>query len=61
MQRMWGWWFALGFVLLIFVHECGHLLAAKRFGDLKSWRPVFISVHGRDIIALKEAPRKRMD
>jgi hypothetical protein len=26
----WGWWFALGFVLLILVHECGHLVAAKR-------------------------------
>ena len=29
---VWGWWFALGFVLLIFVHECGHLLAARRLG-----------------------------
>ena len=28
----WGWWWALGFVLLIFVHECGHLLAARRVG-----------------------------
>src|SRR5580693_8399254 len=27
--QMWGWPYALGFVLLIFVHECGHLLAAK--------------------------------
>jgi membrane-associated protease RseP (regulator of RpoE activity) len=27
-----GFWFALGFVLLIFVHECGHLVAAKRSG-----------------------------
>src|SRR5262249_27194980 len=25
---MWGVWFAVGFVLLIFVHECGHLLVA---------------------------------
>jgi len=29
---VWGWKYALGFVLLIFVHECGHLLAAKRLG-----------------------------
>src|SRR5438552_7371803 len=28
----WGWWFAAGFVLLIFVHECGHLLVARRLG-----------------------------
>ena len=52
---VWGWWFALGFVLLIFVHECGHLLAAKRLG-LKVGAPVFIPFMGA-IIALKEAPR----
>jgi Zn-dependent protease len=51
----WGWWFALGFVLLIFVHECGHLLAAKRVG-LKVGAPVFIPFMGA-LIALKEAPR----
>ena len=51
----WGWRFALGFVLLIFVHECGHLLAAKRIG-LKVGAPVFIPFMGA-IIALKEAPR----
>src|SRR5258708_35174319 len=28
----WGWKFAVGFVLLIFVHECGHLIVARRFG-----------------------------
>ena len=27
-----GWWFAIGFVLLIFVHECGHLIVAKKIG-----------------------------
>src|SRR5206468_1229566 len=53
--RMWGWQFALGFVLLLLVHECGHLLAAKRFG-LKVGAPVFIPFMGA-IIALKEAPR----
>jgi Zn-dependent protease len=52
---MWGWKFALGFVLLIFVHECGHLIAAKRIG-LRVGAPVFIPFLGA-IIALKEAPR----
>lgn len=52
---LWGWQFALGFVLLIFVHECGHLIAAKRIG-LKVGAPVFIPFLGA-IIALKEAPR----
>src|ERR1039457_1167392 len=37
----WGWKFAVGFVLLIFVHECGHLLVARCFG-LKVGAPVFI-------------------
>jgi Zn-dependent protease len=52
---LWGWWFALGFILLIFVHECGHLLVAKRLG-LKVGAPVFIPFMGA-LIALKEAPR----
>ena len=51
----WGWQFAVGFVLLIFVHECGHLVAARRMG-LKVGAPVFIPFMGA-IIALKEAPR----
>jgi Zn-dependent protease len=51
----WGVWFAVGFVLLIFVHECGHLLAARRLG-LKVGAPVFIPFMGA-LIALKEAPR----
>ena len=51
----WGWWFALGFVLLLFVHECGHLLVAKRFG-LNVGAPVFIPFMGA-FIALKDAPR----
>jgi len=51
----WGWKFALGFVLLIFVHECGHLLVARAFG-LKVGAPVFIPFMGA-LIALKEAPK----
>ena len=52
---VWGFWFAVGFVVLIFVHECGHLLAAKRLG-LKVGAPVFIPFMGA-FIALKEAPK----
>ncbi len=51
----WGWWFAVGFVLLIFVHECGHLVVARQFG-LKVGAPVFIPFMGA-FIALKDAPR----
>jgi len=52
---LWGWWFATGFVLLIFVHECGHLVVAKKFG-LKVSAPMFIPFMGA-LIALKEAPK----
>jgi len=52
---IWGVWFAVGFVLLIFVHECGHLIAARMCG-LKVGAPVFIPFMGA-FIALKEAPR----
>lgn len=52
---MWGWKFALGFVLLIFVHECGHLVAARWCG-LNAGAPVFIPFMGA-FIALKDAPR----
>jgi Zn-dependent protease len=52
---LWGVWFAVGFVALIFVHEFGHLLAARQAG-LKVGAPVFIPFMGA-FIALKEAPR----
>ena len=50
----WGWRFAVGFVGLIFVHECGHLIAARRLG-LKVGAPVFIPFMGA-FIALKDQP-----
>jgi Zn-dependent protease len=52
---MWGWWYAVGFVLLIFVHECGHLLVARRLG-LRVGAPMFIPFVGA-LIMLKEMPR----
>ncbi|MCE9543087.1 MAG: GYF domain-containing protein [Verrucomicrobia bacterium] len=51
----WGWLFAVGFVLLILVHEFGHLVAAKKCG-LKVGAPIFIPFMGA-MIALKEAPK----
>jgi Zn-dependent protease len=50
-----GWSFAIGLVALIFIHEYGHLHAARRCG-LKVGLPVFIPFMGA-VIALKEAPR----
>ena len=52
---LWGWKWAVGFVLLILVHECGHLIVARRFG-LKVSAPMFIPFMGA-FIALRELPR----
>ncbi|MEY2407868.1 MAG: hypothetical protein QOF48_538 [Verrucomicrobiota bacterium] len=51
----WGWKFAAGFVLLIFIHECGHLLAARHFG-LRVTAPMFIPFLGAFIL-LKDSTR----
>src|SRR5580765_7574433 len=42
---IWGWKFALGVIVLIFLHEMGHFLEAKREGLNPSW-PVFIPFLG---------------
>jgi Zn-dependent protease len=49
----WGWKFAVGFVLLMLVHELGHVLEAKRQGIPVS-APIFIPFLGAAIIP-KEA------
>lgn len=51
----WGWPFAVGFVLLIFVHELGHAIVLKREG-IPAGAPVFIPFLGA-FIAMKGQPR----
>ncbi len=51
---LWGWRFAIGFVVLIFIHEMGHVLEARRQG-IKTSAPMFIPFLGA-LIALKELP-----
>jgi Zn-dependent protease len=51
---IWGWKFAVGFVLLILVHELGHFVEAKRQG-LDPALPVFIPFLGA-YVALKNVP-----
>jgi Zn-dependent protease len=38
---IWGWKFALGFVVLIYIHEMGHVAALLRLG-IKASAPMFI-------------------
>ena len=49
-----GWWFGIGLVVLLFVHELGHVLEAKR-QHLPVSAPVFIPFMGA-LITLKEMP-----
>ncbi|APV49465.1 site-2 protease family protein [Betaproteobacteria bacterium GR16-43] len=49
-----GWWYAVGFVALIFVHEMGHFIAARQRG-LDVGAPTFIPFVGA-WIQLKDLP-----
>jgi Zn-dependent protease len=45
-----GWWFAAGFVALLFVHEMGHVIALRREG-IKASAPMFIPFMGAAIFS----------
>ncbi|HKW39694.1 MAG TPA: site-2 protease family protein [Gemmatimonadales bacterium] len=51
---MWGWKFALGVVLSIYIHEMGHVQALQRYG-IKATAPMFIPGFGA-VIRLKQYP-----
>ena len=51
----WGWAFAAGFVVLIFIHEAGHAIAMHREG-IPASAPVFIPFVGA-FIAMRGQPR----
>jgi Zn-dependent protease len=52
---VWGWRFAVGFVLLLFVHELGHVIQLRREG-IRASAPMFIPFLGA-LVAMKEMPR----
>jgi Zn-dependent protease len=47
---IWGWKFALGFVLLLLVHEMGHVLQLRREG-IEASAPMFVPFLGAAIMA----------
>jgi len=51
---IWGWKFALGVVLSIYIHEMGHVQALQRYG-IKATAPMFIPGIGA-VIRLKQYP-----
>lgn len=52
---LWGWKFALGFVLMILIHEMGHVFVAWRKG-LPVSAPMFVPLMGAFIL-LKKMPQ----
>lgn len=51
---LFGWWFALGLVASIYVHEMGHVAALRRFG-IAATAPMFIPGLGA-VVRLKQHP-----
>jgi Zn-dependent protease len=51
---IWGWKFALGLVLSIYVHEMGHVAALRRLG-IRASAPMFIPGFGA-LVMLKQHP-----
>ena len=56
--NMWGWKFALGFVLSIYIHEMGHVTMLNRYG-IKATAPVFIPFVGAIIRVQQNLPDRR--
>lgn len=52
---MYGWQYAIGIVLLLFIHELGHLIASRRLG-IDTSLPMFIPFIGA-IIQMREEPK----
>jgi len=52
---IWGWRFGVGFVLLLLVHEMGHVIQLRREG-IPASAPMFIPFLGA-IVAMKELPK----
>ncbi len=50
-----GWWFAVGFVVLLFVHEMGHVIQLRREG-VKASAPMFVPLMGA-VVMMREMPK----
>ncbi len=51
---IWGWKFAAGFVVLLFIHEMGHVIQLRREG-IKASAPLFIPFMGA-FVGMKQMP-----
>ena len=51
---IWGWQFALGFMVLLFVHELGHVIQLRREG-VRASAPLFVPFMGA-FVGMKSLP-----
>lgn len=58
--KVWGWKFALGLVVSIYIHEMGHVAALRRYG-IKATAPMFIPGVGALIRAKQVITDARQD
>lgn len=56
---IWGWKFALGLVVSIYIHEMGHVAALRRYG-IHATAPLFIPGVGA-VVRLKQIPTTPME
>jgi Zn-dependent protease len=49
-----GWWFALGFIVSIYIHEMGHVAALRRYG-IAATAPMFVPGFGA-FVRLNQRP-----
>jgi Zn-dependent protease len=54
-SSIWGWRFALGFMVLLFVHELGHVIQLRREG-VRATAPLFVPFLGA-FVGMKELPK----
>ena len=57
---IYGWKFAAGFVVSIYLHEMGHVVAARRYG-IKASAPVFIPFLGAFILLKERVTDRRVN
>lgn len=55
-----GWWFALGLVISIYIHEMGHVAALARYG-IKATAPMFVPGVGAYVRLLQAPGGRRQD
>jgi Zn-dependent protease len=58
--QTWGWAFALGLALSIYIHEMGHMLMFRRYG-IASSNPLFLPGFGAIIFAKQKITDPRQD